>query len=266
VRYNSDGSLDTTFDGINTLNGTPTFIENGTPVVLNSDVAIQDAELRAAGSYAGATLTLVREGGANSQDVFGPTGNLAALTEGGTLEPISQSLEEDTQASELDEAEEVLRVVLPSDDDPAAIESMPRSVRSAISLRIVSAGVHLAWQVCCDWIGAARSFRCRLSVILHRADRCHMRDLRPDFRAWLKNRNVLNQANFVMICYVRANRERQAVTIHDRHDFQAFSSLRRANIGTSTFRHPKGRVDEALCFVQHATCAKLVGDVGQNSS
>jgi uncharacterized delta-60 repeat protein len=59
VRYNSDGSLDTTFDGINTLNGTPTFIENGAPVILDSDVAIQDAELRAAGSYAGACVDSV---------------------------------------------------------------------------------------------------------------------------------------------------------------------------------------------------------------
>ena len=33
------------------------------------------------------------------------------------LEPISKSLEEDDQASELDEAEEVLWVILPSDED-----------------------------------------------------------------------------------------------------------------------------------------------------
>ena len=35
------------------------------------------------------------------------------------LEPISKSPEEDDEASELDEAEEVLRVILPSDEDPA---------------------------------------------------------------------------------------------------------------------------------------------------
>ena len=35
------------------------------------------------------------------------------------LEPISKSLEEDNQARELDEAEEVLGVVFPSDEDPA---------------------------------------------------------------------------------------------------------------------------------------------------
>ena len=51
------------------------------------------------------------------------------------------------------------------------------------------------------------------------------------------------------------------MTIHDRHDFQAFSSLCRANVGTSSLRHRKGRVDEAFFFVQHAARTKLVGDV-----
>lgn len=32
----------------------------------------------------------------------------------------------------------------------------------------------------------------------------------------------------------------------------------------SAFRHREGCIDEALFFVQHATGAKLVGDVGQN--
>src|SRR5271165_7064292 len=67
-----------------------------------------------------------------------------------------------------------------------------------------------------------------------------------------------------MVCRMRADRERQTVTIHDRHDFQAFSSLRRTDVRTSALRHREGCVDEALFFVQHATRAKLVGDVGQN--
>src|SRR6516162_1324367 len=38
---------------------------------------------------------------------------------GGRLEPISKSFEEDHEAGELDEAEEVLAVVLPADEDAA---------------------------------------------------------------------------------------------------------------------------------------------------
>jgi uncharacterized delta-60 repeat protein len=87
VRYNSDGSLDTSF-GADTgaaLSGPAFFVEDGSPTVLNARAAVHDAELAAAGSYSGASLMLARHGGADSLDVFGRTGNLAALTEGGNV-------------------------------------------------------------------------------------------------------------------------------------------------------------------------------------
>ncbi|KQP53645.1 cadherin-like domain-containing protein, partial [Methylobacterium sp. Leaf108] len=80
VRYNADGSLDTTFNAPSTLGGTAAFTENGAAVVLDTDVAISDVELDGLngglGDYAGATLTLARQGGASAQDAFGfaPTG------------------------------------------------------------------------------------------------------------------------------------------------------------------------------------------------
>jgi hypothetical protein len=46
---------------------------------------VHDAELAAAGTYGGASLTLARQGGANSDDVFGASGNLDALTQGGNI-------------------------------------------------------------------------------------------------------------------------------------------------------------------------------------
>ncbi|MDO8812192.1 MAG: hypothetical protein Q7J38_09225, partial [Gallionella sp.] len=85
ARYNADGSLDTTFNPINTLNGTPTYTENGTAVVLDSDVQIVDTELAASGNYASASLTLARNGGVNVQDVFSNSGTLGTLTQGGNL-------------------------------------------------------------------------------------------------------------------------------------------------------------------------------------
>ncbi|MBL4615946.1 MAG: DUF4347 domain-containing protein, partial [Magnetovibrio sp.] len=85
VRYNADGSLDSGFDVKNALNGSPTYTEGGAAVVLDDDVSVTDVNLVAAGNYAGATLTLVRNGGANTQDVFSSSGNLATLTEGGNL-------------------------------------------------------------------------------------------------------------------------------------------------------------------------------------
>ena len=70
IRYTSGGTLDTRFDGVNTLNGAPTYVENGAAVVLDSDVRILDPDLVGA-NYAGATLTLARSGGASAEDVFG---------------------------------------------------------------------------------------------------------------------------------------------------------------------------------------------------
>ena len=84
IRYTSGGTLDTRFDGVNTLNGAPTYVENGAAVVLDSDVRILDPDLVGA-NYAGATLTLARSGGASAEDVFGNSGLLSALTESGNL-------------------------------------------------------------------------------------------------------------------------------------------------------------------------------------
>ena len=74
ARYNSDGTLDTTFAAASTLDGTPTYTENGAAVVLDNDVNVYDAELDAlnsgSGNYAGASVTLVRTGGAAAEDVL----------------------------------------------------------------------------------------------------------------------------------------------------------------------------------------------------
>jgi uncharacterized delta-60 repeat protein len=85
LRYNPDGTLDTRFDLVNTLDGTPSFTEGGPAVVLDADVQIFDAELSEADNFSGATLTLVRNGGADGDDVFSATGTLSALIEGGNL-------------------------------------------------------------------------------------------------------------------------------------------------------------------------------------
>ena len=84
ARYNSDGTLDTSFDAA-ILNGNPTYIEGGAPVVLDDDVTVFDEELSSADSFNGATLTLSRNALANTEDVFSGTGNLSALTESGNL-------------------------------------------------------------------------------------------------------------------------------------------------------------------------------------
>ncbi|WP_445372870.1 putative Ig domain-containing protein [Methylomonas sp. HW2-6] len=52
------------------LNGSPTFIENGSAVVLDADVSLFDSELSVADNFSGSTLTLARHGGANADDAL----------------------------------------------------------------------------------------------------------------------------------------------------------------------------------------------------
>lgn len=85
IRLNTDGSLDTTFSpGINTLQqmGSASFTEGENPRILAPSGQIRDAELIYAGSYAGATLTLARQGGTQAQDVFSSSGTMTALNLG----------------------------------------------------------------------------------------------------------------------------------------------------------------------------------------
>ncbi|MFO1200867.1 MAG: tandem-95 repeat protein [Burkholderiaceae bacterium] len=88
VRFNADGSLDTSFNSAGftaQIGAGATFTEGGTPAVLGPNVGVVDVDLAATGAYAGATLSLTRAGGANPQDVFSATGLLGALFENGAL-------------------------------------------------------------------------------------------------------------------------------------------------------------------------------------
>ncbi|MFZ4524196.1 MAG: Ig-like domain-containing protein [Chlorobium sp.] len=89
VRYNKDGSLDTDFGKINSLDAINinVYTKYGLPVVLDRDVQIYDAALALSGNYSGATLTLSRHVGADSNDLFSAKhfGSLGALIEGGNL-------------------------------------------------------------------------------------------------------------------------------------------------------------------------------------
>ena len=82
VRYNANGSVDTTF---NAITASPTFTANGAAVVLDPLAHVFDAELAAQGHYAGASLRLQRSGAPDPHDAFVATGLLGPLTEGAQL-------------------------------------------------------------------------------------------------------------------------------------------------------------------------------------
>ncbi|MBJ7552381.1 DUF4347 domain-containing protein [Marinomonas ostreistagni] len=64
------------------VDGTPTFIEGGSAVVLDDNMSISDPELNELDSYSDASLTVQRSGGANADDIYGSSGTLSLLTEG----------------------------------------------------------------------------------------------------------------------------------------------------------------------------------------
>ncbi|WP_299979924.1 DUF4347 domain-containing protein [uncultured Pseudoteredinibacter sp.] len=77
-KLDANGVLDQSFAPSSTINDKPTYVEGAAPIVLDASIDIVDAELDALnsgqGNYAGASLTLEREGGANSEDLLAIAG------------------------------------------------------------------------------------------------------------------------------------------------------------------------------------------------
>jgi hypothetical protein len=85
ARFNADGTLDQDFGISPQDNGFVTHIKGGAPVVLNPLVQVEDLDYQAAGTYAGATLTLKRHGGVSAQDTF------SLSTQGTTLSVLANN-------------------------------------------------------------------------------------------------------------------------------------------------------------------------------
>ncbi len=82
VRLDADGSLDKTFGATRTNNLTLSvaYTENANATSLGDSISIADPDLSVLGggqgNYAGASVTLARQGGADAQDIFSALGNL----------------------------------------------------------------------------------------------------------------------------------------------------------------------------------------------
>ncbi|MEM7313213.1 MAG: LamG-like jellyroll fold domain-containing protein, partial [Planctomycetota bacterium] len=68
------------------------FVEDGAAVILNSDVEIFDEELSDSDNFSGATLTLVRNGGANVDDVYSFVGGNGLNYSAGTVRTNGQAI------------------------------------------------------------------------------------------------------------------------------------------------------------------------------
>ena len=132
-----------------TLDGSPTFVEDGSAVVLDADVAVSDAELDALeggdGNYAGAELSIARTGAANGDDVFGFVDGNGLTLVGGNLVKNGHSVavfDTSTTAGEL-----VVRFTDTNSETPtrADVESALRQVTYANASDTPPGSVALEW-------------------------------------------------------------------------------------------------------------------------
>ncbi|MGD9829982.1 MAG: putative Ig domain-containing protein, partial [Hyphomicrobiaceae bacterium] len=134
VRYNADGSLDTTFDSVGSVVRAVAYTEDGSAVIVDGGAQVFDAELAAQGHYDGATLTLARAGGANADDVFAATGNLVlsagdVILSGVTIGTVTNTggtlaitFNADATQTRVDEAMRWITYANNSDGPPASLD------------------------------------------------------------------------------------------------------------------------------------------------
>ena len=136
-----------TYDG--TLDGNPNYVENGAAVALDADINISDAELDAfnggLGNYAGSSLTLLRNGGASSDDVFSFNDGNGITLSGGNLIKNSQviaSFDVTTTAGEVVITFTDANVEIPTSAD---VDNILRQVTYANSSDAPPASVQIDW-------------------------------------------------------------------------------------------------------------------------
>jgi len=72
----------------------------------------------------------------------------------------------------------------------------------------------------------------------------------------------LHQSDFMMVGDVRTDCQRQAVTIHNCHDFHTLTTLRRSDIITAALDRCKGCIEKAIRFIQRTFITKCIGQIG----
>jgi hypothetical protein len=144
------------------------------------------------------------------------------------LEPISKLSEQDAQGCKLHEAEEIARVVLPANQEPTlplnpckeALDDPPPLV-AAQAPSVLGLALGAVGFVRSDHLGALLAQLCVQRIAVVRAISDQILGPRLDH---VEVEGELHQRDFVVIRRMRGDRQRQSVTIHDRHDFHAFSA------------------------------------------
>jgi uncharacterized delta-60 repeat protein len=131
TRFNSDGSPDLSFSQANTLGGTVHFQQGQAPVVLDGDATVSDVE----GDFSGATLTIARQGSANTDDTFSST----LIVDDQVI--IAGTLVGTVSASEAG----TLSITFNAASSAAAVNEVVRSVTYSNTAPVPPASVVLEW-------------------------------------------------------------------------------------------------------------------------
>lgn len=123
------------------LDETPTFVEGGSPVILDADLAAFDPDLDVIGHYDGADLLLHRNPAGNSDDIFSSTGNVDVLAEGGPL-----VLSGETIGTVNENSNGRLRITFNANASQADVSETLRSIAYANTSVAPPASVTLRWQ------------------------------------------------------------------------------------------------------------------------
>ena len=150
----------------------------------------------------------------------------------------------------------------------AAIATMRKIAPQSTASRSDATSDRLASYASSGSCDAALSSRPSLSSTPRRVGRCLVRSASYQALGFgfyhVEVETQLHQGHFVMIRRMRADCQRKAVTIHDPHDFQAFSSLSQTYLSTAAFGRNERRIYKTFPFVNPALLTQRVGQVRQH--
>lgn len=186
-------------------------------------------------------------------------------------EPFLELPEQDTDASELDKAEKVGRVILPSNLEKTLqlqpreeLFNQPASLIATQATSVMGEAVRTA-------ITAMR--RNHLDPVFRQLSVRHVTVVRLGTDQVLRLRfdhveleAQLHQRYVVVICCMCADRQRQTVLIENSHNCHILTASRRTNLGAAAFRAREPGVDKAFLFVAPSYFTQRVRQVRQDVS
>jgi len=182
------------------------------------------------------------------------------------LEPISKSPEQYSDGGKLHKAEEIIGVIFPSTEESTlplnpGEEALhqPAPFITTHSTAILRLGINPSPSM---WRDHFNAFLAQLFIQFVAVVGAITNQIFWSCLDHVEVKTQVHQGEFMMVSGMRTDRQRQAVTIHNRHDFQTFTAFRRTDLSATTLGRGKGRIDKSLRFIESAFITQCVGQIG----